>query len=306
MRIAFLSDIHGNLPALEAVLADAHAEGVDAFAAAGDMTSGVWPEEVVTRILGIGQWVIAGNHEDYYLRYDRGTAPEDWGAGPQWAGIRWCYGCLSRKTLDALGALPQQTTLSVEGLQPIRLLHGSPQGIADRLYPDRNPAALAHFRRAGFLKTPEPPPLSLAVAGVAEPVVVCGHTHIPWLQTEGTRLIANAGAVGGALNGDWRAQYLILTSSDPGPAGGRATWRAEHRAVPYDINRVRERFIRSGYLAEAGAFARAMLLNIETGLNWPGALLRHVDRYARDRGWDGVGLISDELWVAGVATFAWA
>ena len=305
MRIAFLTDIHGNLPALEAVLADARAEGVGAIAAAGDMTSGVWSEEVVTRILDLAQWVIAGNHEDYYLRYDRGTAPEAWGAGPQWAGIRWCYGSLSRQTLDALGELAQQITLSVEGLEPIRLLHGSPQGIADRLYPDRNPAALAHFRRAGLLKTEEAPPLSLALKEVAEPVVVCGHTHIPWVQDEDGRLIANAGAVGGALNGDWRAQYLIL-SSDPSTSGGRATWRAEQRAVPYDIDRVRERFIRSGYLAEAGAFARAMLLNIETGLNWPSALLRHVYEYGRDQGWDGVGLLSDELWVAGVATFEWA
>jgi predicted phosphodiesterase len=265
----------------------------------------------VTRVLEEAQWVIAGNHEDYYLRYDRGTAPEPWGGGRQWAGIRWCSSCLSRSTLDALAGLPEQLVIELEGADPIRLLHGSPQGIADRLYPDADAAALAHYRRAGLLKTTEAPSLSVALGGVAEPVVVCGHTHIPWVQTDGLRLVANAGAVGGALNGDWRAQYLLLTWAYPTPSGTtrsgkRPAWHAEHRAVPYDIDRVREGFARSGYLKEGGAFARAMLLSIETGLNWPGTLLHHIYEVARKAGWNDSECLPNDLWDAGVATFDWA
>jgi predicted phosphodiesterase len=299
MRIAFLADIHGNLPALEAVLDDAQAQGVDAIATAGDVTSGVWADEVVTRVLDIARWSILGNHESYYIAYDRGTASKAWYTDQNWGAIRWCHNHLSRATLEALAALPEQTVIVLDDAPPIRLLHGSPHGIADRLYPTGRPQAMDHFGRAGFLAG-DITPLESALSGVAEPVIVCGHTHIPWVQDTGAHLAVNAGAVSGALNGDWRAQYAILTLTGE-PTG----WHTEHRAIPYDLDRVREGFERSGYLAEGGAFARAMLLNLETGLNWPGFLLRHIYGHARARGWDGSDSVPDEHWYAGVATFDW-
>jgi hypothetical protein len=150
------------------------------------------------------------------------------------------------------------------------------------------------------LKNVEVPSLAQSLAEVAEPVVLCGHTHIPWVQHAGTRMAVNPGAVGGALNGDWRAQYAILTW-----AGTPAAWHPEHRAVAYDLDRVRQGFADSGYLEEGGAFARAILRSLETGLNWPVVLLRHIYAYARGAGWDDTACLSDELWDEGVATFEW-
>jgi hypothetical protein len=185
----------------------------------------------------------------------------------------------------------------MDGADPIRLLHGAPSGIADHLYPDKIPTALAHFQRAGILPD-APPPLRKAIADVPEPVIVCGHSHIPWVQTEGARLVVNAGAVGLPINGDNCAQYVILTWN-----GDR--WRTEHRAVPYDLARVRESYVTSGYLEAGGAFAHALLRSIETGLAWTVALLRHAYGEARTAGWDGVGHLPDAVWDRGVATFDW-
>jgi predicted phosphodiesterase len=297
LRLAVLSDVHGNLPALEAVLADTRAQGVDAIASAGDLTSGTWAEEVVARVQELARWSIAGNHERYYAPLDGTTPATVRRPGQQWAPQRWCYDRLSRATLQTLRRLPEQAVIRMDGADPIRLLHGAPSGIADHLYPDRDAAALAHFRQA-FLLPDEVPALRDAIVDVPEPVIVCGHTHIPWVQIEGDRLVVNAGAVGCPINGDARAQYVILTWDG-------VRWRAEHRAVPYDLDRVRESFEASGYQVEGGAFAMALLRSIETGLAWTVALLRHVYAYARDVGWEDMGALPDELWDEGVATFDW-
>ena len=296
-RLAVISDVHGNLPALEAVLADIREQGVDAIASAGDMTSGTDAEEVVARVRELARWSIAGNHERYYAP-EEGAAPSDVvRPGRQWAPQRWCYGRLSRATLRILARLPEQVVIRTDGADPIRLIHGAPSGIADHLYPDKNPAALAHFQRAGILPD-APTPLRTAIADVPEPVIVCGHTHIPWVQVEDKCLVVNAGAVGLPINADNRAQYAILTWE-----AGR--WRAEHRAVPYDLERVRESYVTSGYLAEGGAFALALLRSVETGLAWTVALLRHVFAHARAVGWDDGTTMPDDVWDEGVATFDW-
>jgi predicted phosphodiesterase len=300
VRIAVLSDVHGNLPALEAVLADIRDQDVDAIAAAGDLTSGVWAEEVVNRVQEIARWSIAGNHERYYADYDQGLDRRAQRVSRQWASLRWCYERLSRRTLDRLADLPEQVTVSVDDADPIRLIHGSPQGIAERLYPSRGTRAWAHYGRAGLLPANSGSALESTVSAVAEPVVVCGHTHIPWIESTASHLVVNVGAVGGALNGDTRAQYAMLTWSD-----SRAGWRAENRAVPYDLARVRHKFVASGYLSEGGGFARAILRNIETGLNWPGALLRHVYGHAQAAGWQDMDDLPDSLWDEGVAAFDW-
>jgi hypothetical protein len=95
-----------------------------------------------------------------------------------------------------------------------------------------------------------------------------------------------------------RAHYALLTWADD-------RWRVEHRAVPYDLDRIRESFQASGFLAEGGAFAQAALLTIETGRNAIGDLYGHIDRLAADAGlheWDAV---PDAVWERAMATFDW-
>lgn len=300
MRLAVLADVHGNLPALEAVLADVQPHDVDGIIVAGDLIGG-GPQsvEVVRLLRSLGSLMIRGNNEDYFLAYDAGDAPDAWRVSYQWATMRCSYLCLDRETLDFIASLPEQHVVALDSTTPIRVVHGSPSSPSGRLFPDRDPSSMSLFRKAGFLPPGrDPVKLDLALAGVNEPVLVCGHTHIPWKQEQSDRLVLNPGAVSGSLNGDVRAQYALLIWQN-----GR--WRAEHRAVSYDLDRVRDAFRESGLLAEGGAFARACLRSIETGRNVAGYFLVHVRGLAAEAGFEGCDVVPDAIWERAVATFNW-
>ena len=300
MRLAVLADVHGNLPALEAVLADVQQRGVDGIIVAGDLVGG-GPQsvEVVRLLRSLGSWMIRGNNEDYFSTYDAGDAPDSWRVSYQWAVLRWSYHNLDRETLDFVAALPEQRVVALDGTAPIRVVHGSLQSPSGRLFPDRDPVKLHWFRKAGLLPPDcEPAKLELAFAQIAEPVLVCGHTHIPWKQEHDGRLAFNPGAVGGPLNGDVRAQYALLTWQDD-------HWRVEHQAVPYDLDRIRVAFRESGLLAEGGAFAQACLLAIETGQNVAGHFVSYVYELAAEAGFEDYDVVPNAIWEHAVATFDW-
>lgn len=300
VRLAVLADVHGNLPALEAVWAHVQQHDVDGVIAAGDLIGGGPQSVEVVRVLrSLGSLMIRGNNEDYFLAYDAGNAPDVWRVSYQWAAMRWSYLCLDRETLDFIATLPQERVVDLDGTAAIRVVHGSPSSPSGTLFPDRHPVSMRLFRKAGFLPPGrDPVKLGRALAGVNELVLVCGHTHIPWKQEQGDRLVLNPGAVSASLNGDVRAQYALLTWQ-----GGH--WQAEHQAVPYDLDRVREAFRESGLLAEGGAFARACLLSIETGHNVAGHFVSHIYRLAAEAGFEGCDAVPDAIWERAVATFNW-
>jgi predicted phosphodiesterase len=304
-RLAVLADVHGNLPALEAVLLDIEQQDVDGIIAAGDyLTSGPSPVEVVRLLRSLDAWMIRGNAEGYFLSYRAGDAPETWYKSYQWAGMRWSYQQLDSETLDFIARLPEERVLApggsaLDGATPIRVVHGSPHSPSERLFPDADPIALGWFREAGLLPPDrDPPRLERTLDPIGEPVLVCAHTHIPWVQGDGARLALNPGAVSLSFVGDARARYALLAWVDD-------RWQVEHRAVPYGLDRVRQDFHASGFLTEGGAFARAALLTIETGQNAIGHLYSHIDRVAVGAGLEDWVVIPDILWERAVATFDW-
>jgi predicted phosphodiesterase len=299
-RLAVLADVHANLPALEAVLLDIQRQDVDAVIAAGDyLTSGPFPVDVVRLLRSLDVWMIRGNAEGYFLDYHAREAPEAWYTSYQWAALRWSYRQLDSETLDFIARLPEQRVVAPDGAAPIRIVHGSPSSPSERLFPEGDPAALGWFREAGLLPPDgDPPRLIRTFEQIGEPVLVCGHTHIPWAHREGRRLALNPGAVSLSFDGDVRARYALLTWQND-------RWRVEHRAVPYELDRVRESFRDSGFLAEGGAFARAALLNVETGRNAIGDLYGYIDRLAVDAGLGDWDAVPDGVWERAMATFDW-
>ena len=87
MLLAALADIHGNLPALNAVLTELSRWQVDAMLIAGDLIGGTESLQVIERLRCIDSLVIRGNREEYLLALDSGKAPETWYVGGQWAGL---------------------------------------------------------------------------------------------------------------------------------------------------------------------------------------------------------------------------
>ncbi|MBN1991483.1 MAG: metallophosphoesterase family protein [Anaerolineae bacterium] len=300
MRLAVLADIHGNLPALEAVLAELRQQDVDGFIIAGDhLTGGPNPDEVIPLLRSLDGWLIRGNTDNRLLAYDAGNVPDSWRVSEQWAALRWLHGQLDREMLDFIASLPEQAVVAPDGTAPIRVVHGSLKSPSEHLIPDRDPMNLALFRKAGLLPpNGKPPQLELTLAQIQEAVLICGHSHIPWQQKHEGRLAFNPGSVGHPNNGDTRAQYALLTWQD-----GR--WQVEHCAVAYNLEQVRLAYQASGLLAAGGAFIRAFLLGIETGQAVPGHFVTHVHNLAQAAGFEGDGVFPEPIWEQAVATFNW-
>jgi predicted phosphodiesterase len=299
MRLAVLADVHGNLPALEAVLADARQHGADDFIVAGDFVDRPQPLETLQLLRDLGGWVIRGNREDYLLAYHTGEAPDTWRESERWFGLRWIYRRLDPEALEFIASLPEERVVDIGEAPPIRIVHASPTGPSELPLPDHDPAALDLYRKAGlFAVSYTPIALEFALAHCREPVLVCGHSHIPWKYEQEGRMVLNPGSVGAPLNGDPRAQYALLTSHS-------GYWQAEHRAVSYNLDRIRAAYHASGLLSAEGAYAQAMLLCIETGQNIPGRLISHFAQLARQAGFKDRRAIPEAIWEHAVATFNW-
>ncbi|WP_421759229.1 metallophosphoesterase family protein [Devosia sp.] len=207
MKVAVLSDAHGNLLALEAVLDDIAREGVDATVALGDFVSGPFdPAGVADRFIGLGLPSVRGNHD----RYITDGREKD-----------WHIDALARDTLNAvqhawLAALPATEVLDGQ----ILLSHGTPL--------DDNTGWLDGF--VGETVTLLPPStIEGHAAGFDYPVLLCGHTHVPRsVRLKDGRLVVNPGSVGLPFEiGSPDARYAIIEKR-----GGR--WSTQLRAIPYD------------------------------------------------------------------------
>jgi len=215
MPIAILSDIHGNLPALEAVLNDLRGHQLDAIYCLGDLVGyGAAPNEVVERIRAERIPTIMGNYDDGvgFDRDDCGCAyrSEDEQARGQ-RSLLWTRARTTDDHKAFLRSFPSEIRFDAAG-QRILLVHGSPRKMNEYLFEDR---PLSSFER-------------LAASSNAD-IIIFGHTHRPYTKVAGNVLFVNAGSVGKPKDGDWRACYVLLS---PG-----AAQPVEFVRVPYDLER---------------------------------------------------------------------
>jgi len=281
MRLVILADIHGNLPALEAALADAARRGFDRLVVAGDFTGGAWSDEVTDLLRSKEAIMIRGNNEDYLLAFANGTAPKEWQSRAQWASIRCSCDLTDRSTIDFAAGLPEQRVIDLNGRSPIRLVHGSPQNISDGIYPDRDPEKLEEI-----------------LLRVEESVLICGHTHRPWVEACHDTLAFNPGSAGLSCNGDPRAHYALLCWEEN-------RWQVALHAVPYDTDLVRAAYVDTDLLKKGGGFSRASLLCAETGKPVALELVLHARAIAEQAGLKNCHILPDDLWEEAVSTFAW-
>lgn len=236
-HMAVFGDIHANLPALEAVLADMDARGIAERYCLGDLVGyGTFPNEVVATIRQRNIPTLMGNY-DQGVGHDSDdcgcayTRPEDAALGAR--SIAWTNGHTSPEHKAYLRALPLSIPLRLGELR-VALVHGSPRRVNEYLYEDRPAASLERL-------------LDLAQADA----FVCGHTHLPYHRVLPTgRHVVNAGSVGKPKDGDPRACYVILASE------GRDL-RVEFIRVPYDVERVARAIEASEMPHEYAAMLRA-------------------------------------------------
>ncbi|MDI9432539.1 MAG: YfcE family phosphodiesterase [Planctomycetota bacterium] len=213
--IALLSDVHGNLPSLEAVLEDAAHHGAAEIWNLGDMLGyGPFPNEVLGRLREVAKVNIVGNYDRKVLDFSRKRDKWKRKKPPaKYTAFQWNDAHLDAAGRDFLGSLPEQARRTVGGLE-VLLVHGSPASIDELLNSDTSRqrfSELARFAQAD--------------------VVVCGHSHDPFVRHIDDVWFVNPGSVGRPEAGDWRASYALLEFSGENLKVG-------HRRVPYDIDRV--------------------------------------------------------------------
>jgi predicted phosphodiesterase len=199
-RVAALYDVHGNLPALDAALAEIDDDWL--VVVGGDVAAGPWPAEAVERLRARGDRVrwLRGNADR-----ELAAVPEPRPGGPPPEVIEWVRGRLSEEQLTFVTGLPERQVVEVEGLGAVLFCHATPRGDDDlltRISPDERWA--------------------VAVEGVAEPTVVVGHTHVQFDRRVGETRLVNAGSVGMPYEEEPGAYWALL-----GPD-------VELRRTPYD------------------------------------------------------------------------
>ncbi len=230
--VAVLSDIHGVLPALDAVLAQPAVRDAELIVVTGDHASGPQPGAVLDRLLELGDRVVLvrGNADRELVALRRGDEiliPDE--------VTPWAAAQLSEPHLALLSALPHPVVTDVDGFGPVLFCHGTPRDDGEVVLVD---SPMPRWREA-LLEVPD-----------AVGTVVCGHTHMPFLRTIDGRLVVNPGSVGmpyGRPGAHWallrkgsveshRTEFdveaAIATIMNNSSFPGRARWCQDYLRTP--------------------------------------------------------------------------
>lgn len=227
MRTLIIADIHGNLPALEAVLATPEAQSCQRVISLGDQVNfGPQPRQVLLRLLEMNAIMLLGNHEARLLRVN---APEF--AGYNWAIQRWTHRQLSGLDISFPMDYAEGSKL---------FTHGTPGDPFHLIYPDQIPALLdslpAHVTH-----------------------LFSGHNHAPWLVEHNGRIACNPGSLGMLEDGKGGCAPFVVMEEQNG------TIHLTRHAAAYDTTVLKRAFIESGCAAAAPEMARIVLHTMLTG-----------------------------------------
>lgn len=176
--VAVLSDVHGMLPALDAVLAEPLVQDAEQVVVTGDLAAGPMPVQTLDRLVGLGDRVvlIRGNADRELVSLTRGEVDDVGDPMAPWAAAQ-----LRPDQVDLLASLPYPVTLSIEGFGPVMFCHAVPD--------DDEQVVLVDTRLSRWAEV-------LATLPDDVTTLVCGHTHMPFVRLAHRRLIVNPGSVG--------------------------------------------------------------------------------------------------------------
>ncbi len=218
MRIAVLSDIHGNLVGLDACLADLQAQGgADAIVAAGDFcVDGPKPKKVLQRLEEVGAQCLRGN-TDRYL-----SVPQDEPFNEaELVQLEWTRHEIGEKWLQWLADLPFAIRIGEDDNQ-LLIVHANPTTDDEHLWPDADDATLTRL-----------------VGEERAAAIAFGHLHLPYVRIWRGKLLVNVASAGLPKDGDPRAGYAIFTQQHGG-------WEVKHRRIDFDVKKVATQLADSG------------------------------------------------------------
>lgn len=230
-RIAAIYDIHGNLPALEAVLESVEREEIERIVVGGDIVLGPMPRETLQCLRKLGDRVsfIRGNCDRLVADARDATVLERLPASTR-AAVLWCSGQLTEEERGFLGALPFSEALSIAGLGTIRFVHATARS-DEEVVTERTSATR----------------MREAFGQCAERVIVCGHTHMQFDRLVAELRVVNAGSVG-------------MPFEPPGAYWLELGETIRFRRTEFDTAEAARR-IRATAYPEAGSFATNNVVN---------------------------------------------
>jgi predicted phosphodiesterase len=211
VRVAVVSDIHGNLVGLDACLADVQTQGgADLIVAAGDLClDGPKPKKVLQRLEEVGAQCVRGN-TDRYLSEDLTEAVE----GLDDAQIKWTRNDLGERWLSFLRDLPFALRVGDDDANQLLIVHANPKSDDEHVWPDADDATLERF-----------------IGDETATAIAFGHLHLPYVRLWRGKMLVNVASAGLPKDGDPRACYAIFTERNGG-------WQVKHRRVPFDVKKV--------------------------------------------------------------------
>ncbi len=279
LKIAVLSDIHGNYLALQKCLDYAVNLGIDTFIFLGDYVGELaYPQKTMDILYSVKKqykcFFIRGNKEDYWINYEK--EPKEWKEYDSTTGcLYYTYRNLMEKDLQFFQSLSMKENLTFGNLSPITICHGSPRNISEKLLPDNENTYLI-------------------MKSNSTDYILCGHTHIQGKIVHNGKIVLNAGSVGVPLQSNGKAQFMIL-------CGLQGLWNYEFVSLEYDTENVIADLHSSGLSRKAPYWCKVSENLLRTGEISHGTVLKRAMTLCKDKfgecNWPNV---PEECWAQAV------
>lgn len=291
MKYAVVSDIHGNYPALRAVLEDARRQGITRFLFAGDYCiSGPWPDECVAAIKAIHEKHIIRGNEEKYLENLIGKDPSQWTDGQMQVSY-WCYRNMSEDSLEYVLSLPHTVDFECNGTM-IHMAHSSMDFLGTYPFYTWNSVVVAERNKeAGAdpekileemsAERENDPVFQEAVSNLERGVYIFGHSHLQWsCKAKGREVyLINPGSCGLPLDGIRDiAPYTVLEIAEDGQV------KIEEKRLPFDKTAYISAFMQTGQFREAGVWSKVIMQELDKAREHIHFFLAFAEQYAEKIG----------------------
>lgn len=256
MRIAVLADIHGNLPAFEAVLDHIAGQQFDQILIAGDVVNGAPDSDRCWQLArGLNCPMVRGNHERYVFDYGTPNADPSW-ESERFSPVRWAVSQFTKADLREMAALPM--TIRSPEWPDLVVTHASLRSDQDSFKGYTSDSIAEEM-----------------FGNATEQTIVRGHNHLEYTYHWQEKQIITVGAAGLPLDGLALARYSIFERRDH-------QWHHFPQALPYDVDRAIRRFHESGFLEATYPMGRLCLREVATASHAFVPFLRHYFRWQEE------------------------
>jgi predicted phosphodiesterase len=284
IKYALISDIHGNFPALKAVILNAMENKVDSYIFLGDYCIGLaYPNEVMDYIRSIESgYVVSGNEDEAFINLASAT-PDELPKGQYEAGP-WVYNVLSERNRSYLCGLPQEIIIKKDNRPPVFAFHKphryfsgtspcsiNPQYFAEGMDDKKFDCESYHTHSNAILNCDTD--LHSIISKLENGVYIFGHTHIPLCWEREGKLLINPGSCGLPLDFNRDASYGILEWTG-------SCYKATLKRVTYDVNAAINHTKKSNYTKEVKVWAGVITKELETAREQATPFIRFAEKYA--------------------------